>query len=62
MQKKVAYLQHQSAKTQKTALSYQFYLRRVGVIGLGFHREFEESYSSQCFLYLFQKSLGQNYE
>ena len=32
------------------------------MIGLGLQREFEESYSSQSFLYIFQKALGQNCE
>ena len=32
------------------------------MIGLAFQRDFEESYSSQGFLYIFQKPLGQNCE
>ena len=32
------------------------------MIGLAFQRDFQESYSSQCFLYIFQKPLGQNCE
>ena len=35
--------------------------RKVEKIGLGFQRDFEESFSNHCF-YLFPKSLGQNCE
>ena len=32
------------------------------MIGLAFQRDFEESYSRQGFLYIFQKPLGQKCE